>query len=185
MSSGNVDRREYCIFFKMGWWGVVIEGDPNQSLRDITGEIPCLAMLSRVSGYLVETRSDHTERELVATYLMWWSKGPWSTVLPQAVKIPGVPLSKSNHGLQKAQLMCKYFTWERCHSNLLIPHLAWIRWANCTVPWEMAQCKRRCWRWVEDPAWVGGEAGDWQVIGQCEEPEPGLVEVSGSWHSTL
>lgn len=68
MSFGNVDRREYCIFFKTGERGVVvIEGDPNQSLS----EIPCLAMLSRVSGYLVETGPDHAERELVATYLMW------------------------------------------------------------------------------------------------------------------
>lgn len=45
-----------------GGGGHVIKGDPNQSLRDITGEIPCLAMLSRVSGFLVETGSDHTER---------------------------------------------------------------------------------------------------------------------------
>lgn len=58
--------------FKIGAGGAfVIEGDPNQSLRDITDEIPCLAMLSRDSGHLVETGPDHTERELVATYLMW------------------------------------------------------------------------------------------------------------------
>lgn len=47
-----------------------IEGDPNQSLRNIIGVIPCLAMSSRASEYLEEIGSDRTERELAATYLM-------------------------------------------------------------------------------------------------------------------
>lgn len=114
---------EIIIIFKKA--AFVIEGDPNQSLRNITGvnfqASPCYP---GPQGYLVEAGSDHTERGLVATYLRRSSEGHGRTISPQTPQIPGVPPLELYYGLQTDQFMCKYFTWETRCIHLLIPHLA-------------------------------------------------------------
>lgn len=65
MSSGNVCRKEYCIEKNGSFYNRRRFKPAPQGCHRC--ESPCLAMLSRASGYLVEARSNHTERGLVAT----------------------------------------------------------------------------------------------------------------------